>query len=77
MQGQYAGVDSEEGPLALDFYVTVPKIEGSMGGYGCVADGSLAIRSARDGGVGQSCNADRQGPGDRRYKSDFTLCSGD
>jgi hypothetical protein len=58
VEGQDAGVDTEQCVPAQHFHVPVLEVEGLMRGYGRGVDGRLVIRSICDREVGQSGDAD-------------------
>ena len=57
MEGQNAGVETEEGVPAQHFDVSILEEEGVMGRYCCRVDGGLVVRSVYHREVGQSGNA--------------------
>jgi hypothetical protein len=79
VEGQDAGVDTEQCILVQRFHVPVLEVEGLVqGGDRGVVDGRLVIRSISDREIGQSGNADgRRLSGRRRRNHDIWLWSGD
>ena len=52
MEGQDAGVDTEQGVPTQHLHVAVLEVESGVGGYGRGVDGRLVVGNVCDGEVG-------------------------